>query len=88
MYVHCGSAPIIRQSKSDTIKYPCYTLSLVINLWSLSKFFKSDILKERINCSDFKMANWARLNYTSKNSHLCVFPVYCGPSNPRFLRQI
>ena len=87
-YVHYGRASIIRQSKSDTIKYPCYILFLVINLWSLSKFFQTWHLKGKINCSDFVMVNWARLNDTSKNPHPCMLPVYCGQSNPRFLWQI
>lgn len=30
--VHCEGAPIIGQSKSDTIKYPDYMLLLVIHL--------------------------------------------------------
>lgn len=39
-------------------------------------------------CNDFIIANLPRLNCISQNSHLYMFPVYCGQSNLSFLWQM
>lgn len=40
MYDPHKGASVIKQSKSDTIKYHDYMFLFIINLWSLSKFLK------------------------------------------------